>query len=179
MRGRNPPTSTSNATWALQNARFETHIGIFISAPAAPRNPFRMHSFYFFEHACNCLQVLFAYVARLDQMDEQRFRGTVEDAIDEFPDHAADHLALRMRRTVNEGTVLAAFFQVAFCFENFHHGHHGGVCDFAVLQKRLVDIADGGVLALPDQLHNFEFLGRKCRMLWSHDVCSIVLSNSY
>src|SRR5580704_956851 len=112
-------------------------------------------------------------------MDEQGFRGTVENAIDEFADHAADHLALWMRRAVNVRTVLPALFQIALGFENFHHGHYGGVGDFAVLQKCLVNIANGGVLALPDQLHDSQFLRRECRMLWSHDVCSIVLSNSY
>ena len=77
-------------------------------------------------------------------MDEQRLRGTVENAIHEFAEHSADDLILGVRGAVNERAILAAFFQIALGFENFHHGHDGGVGDFAVLEQRFVDIADGG-----------------------------------
>jgi len=95
-------------------------------------------------------------------MDEERFRGTVEDAIYEFPEHAAKDVVLGVRGAVNERAVLAALFQIALGFEDFHHGHNGGIGDFAVLEERLIDIADGGALALPDQLHDFQFLRGEC-----------------
>ncbi len=101
-------------------------------------------------------------------MDEERFGRAVEDAIDEFADHAADDLVFGVRGSVNKGAVLAALFEIGLGFEDFHHGHDGGVGDFAALEQDFVNIADGGGAALPDELHDFEFLGGKRVVLGAH-----------
>jgi hypothetical protein len=140
--------------------------------------PFRKRSFYFLDQARHFLQIFFADVAGFDEMDEERFRGTIENAVDEFAEHAANDLVPGVRGAVDEGAVLAALFQIAFGFEDFHHGHDGGVCDFAALEEGLVNIANGGGLALPDKLHDFEFLRGEGGVPGSH-IRFVVLINSY
>src|SRR5947208_8363787 len=135
-------------------------------------------SFAFLDHAHNFLQISFAKTARFDEVDEERFSRAVKNAINEFADHATDDLILRMRGAIKEGTVLAALLQVALGFEDFHHGHDGGVSDFAALQESFVNVADGGGAALPDELHDFEFLGGKSVVLGPHSRL-LVLINSY
>jgi hypothetical protein len=39
-----------------------------------------------------------------NEVNEKRFRRTVENSVDEFADHAANHLVLQVRRPVNKGT---------------------------------------------------------------------------
>jgi hypothetical protein len=112
-------------------------------------------------------------------MDEERLGGAIEDAVDEFAEHAADNLVFGVRGAVEKSAVLAALFQIAFGFEDFHHGHDGGVGDFAAFEKGFVDVADGGGIALPDELHDFEFLGSESGVLGSHRICFVVLKNSY
>src|SRR5580693_329756 len=101
-------------------------------------------------------------------MDEQRLGGAVENAIHKFADHAADDLMFRARGAIDESAILPALFQVALSFENFHHGHNGGVGDFSVLEQGFVDIANGGIFALPDELHDFEFLRSEGGVFWPH-----------
>ena len=38
------------------------------------------------------------------------------------------------------------------------------------LEERFVNIADGGGVALPDELHDFQFLGGERGVLGAHDV---------
>ena len=138
----------------------------------------RKLSFAFLDHAHNFLQVFFAKTARFDEVDEERFSRAVKNAINEFADHAADDLILGMRGAIKEGAILAALLQVALGFEDFHHGHDGGVSDFAALKESFVNVADGGGAALPDELHDFEFLGGKSVVLGPHSRL-LVLINSY
>lgn len=39
-----------------------------------------------------------------NEVNEKRFRRTVENSVDEFADHAPNHLVLQVRRPVNEST---------------------------------------------------------------------------
>src|ERR1700730_4267899 len=109
-------------------------------------------------------------------MDEKGFSGAVEYAINELADHTANDLVLRMGRAIEEGAVLPPLLQIAFGFEDFHHGHHGRVGDFAVLEQGFINIADGGALTPPNELHDFEFLGRERCMLRSHG-CDLYSTN--
>jgi len=101
-------------------------------------------------------------------MNKERFRRAVENAIDELAKHAADDLALGVSGAINKCAIQPALFQISLGFEDFHHGHDGGVGDFAFLEQGFVNVADSGVFALPDELHDFEFLGRKGGVFGSH-----------
>ena len=114
------------------------------------------------------LQIFFMQLPRFQESGEENLRGTVEHAICEFSDHATDNLVLGLRGAIHEGTVLTPLFQIALGFEDFHHGHHGRVSDFAVLQQGFVNIADGRVPALPHELHDFKFPRSERGVLWSH-----------
>src|SRR5215472_668932 len=146
-----------------------------IPTPTHPRGGL---SFAFLDQADNFLQIFFPEMAGFDQMDEKRFGGAIENAIDEFADHAANDLIFGMRGAVQEGAIPAALFQIALGFEDLHHGHHRGVSDFAALEEDLVNIADGGGTALPHKLHDFEFLRRK-RVVFGTHSRYLVLINSY
>src|SRR5436190_2039656 len=50
--------------------------------------------------------------------------------------------------------------------------------DHAALEESFVNVADGGGAALPDELHDFEFLGGKSVVLGPHSRL-LVLINSY
>src|SRR5271168_2176391 len=100
-RGNNPAASTSRSTCALQNTRLENHNGMFIGDSESPQSLQEL-SFYFLDHAHNCLQILVANLTRFDEMDEERFGRTVENAINKFADHTADDLIFWMRRAVDE-----------------------------------------------------------------------------
>jgi hypothetical protein len=114
------------------------------------------------------LQIFFAQLARFQEINEERLCGAIEDAIYEFADHAANNFGFSMRGTIDEGTILTAFFQKALGFKDFHHCHDGGVSDFALLQQGFINIADGGVSALPHELHDFKFPRSERGELWSH-----------
>src|SRR4051794_16355701 len=48
-------------------------------------------------------------------------------------------------------------------FEDLHQRHHGRVCDFAALEKSLVNVADSSFSQGPDDLHDLQFLvGQRC-----------------
>ena len=93
-----------------------------------------------------------------DEVDEQGLGGSVEDAIDEIADHGGDHLTFGLGGAVDVGAIDLLAIEVAFMFQDLHHGHDGGVGDFAAFEEGLVDVADGSGLAFPDDLHDFEFL---------------------
>ena len=99
---------------------------------------------------------------------EESLRGAVEDAIYEFADRVADNFGFGVRGAIDEGTILTTLFQIALGFEDFHHGHDGGVSDFAVLHQGFVNVAHGCVLALPHELHDFKFPRSERGVLWSH-----------
>ena len=111
-------------------------------------------------------------------MDEERFGRAIKNTINEFTDHAADDLILGLRGAVKEGAILAALLEIPLGLEDLHHGHDAGVGDFAPLAERLVDIADGGGAALPNELHDFEFLRSQRAVPWPH-TSFLVLINSY
>ena len=172
---RSAAVETRRATWILQKTTFENHRGISIDDSFTPSQGL---SFAFLDHTDNLLQIFFAKAARFDEMDEQRLGRAIENAIDEFPDHAANDLVFRMRRAVKEGAVLAALFEIALGFEDLHHGHDGGVSDFAAIEESFINVADGGGAAFPDELHDFELLGSQGVVLGAHSTF-LVLINSY
>src|SRR5438105_1015642 len=83
---RSASVETRRATWILQKITFENHRGISIDDSFTPAQGL---SFAFLDHTDNLLQIFFAKAARFDEMYEQRLGRAIENAIDEFPDHAA------------------------------------------------------------------------------------------
>ena len=65
---------------------------------------------------------------------------------------------LRLRRPVNVGAVGLVLLEVLLLLQDLHHGHDRGVGDLAPLEQRFVDVADRDAVALPDDLHDFQFL---------------------
>ena len=47
--------------------------------------------------------------------------------------------------------------------------------DYAPFQQRLVDVADGRLVALPDDLHNLQLLAGEGRTLPSHTNCLVLI----
>ncbi len=92
------------------------------------------------------------------QVDEQGLSGSIEDAGDEFADHGGDDFVAGLGGAVEVGAVALGLAEVLFALEDVHHGHDCGVGDSAALTEGFIDLADGGEVALPDQLHDFEFL---------------------
>ena len=67
-------------------------------------------------------------------------------------------LRFRLRRPVHVGALGLRLLQVFLLLQDLHHGHHGGVGHLAPFQQRFVDVAHGDVFALPDDLHDLQFL---------------------
>ena len=65
---------------------------------------------------------------------------------------------LRLRRAVDVGAVGLRLLEIFLLLQDLHHGHDRGVSHFAPFQQGFVDVANGGGVALPDDLHDFQFL---------------------
>src|SRR5262249_52735163 len=148
---RNPAAKTRRATWTLQKTRLSNQRGESIRRSFGS---FRELSFALLDHAGNLLQIFVPQMARFDEMDEERFRRAIKNTIDKFADHGGDDVIVGLCGAVKEGVILEALLEIALGFEDLHHGHDGGVSDFAALEKGFINIADGGGAALPDELHD-------------------------
>src|SRR5215831_21105692 len=93
-----------------------------------------------------------------DQLDEQRLRGSVEDALQKIVHHVADYFALRLSWRVDVGALIRALLQMTFLLENSHHRHHGRVSDLPAPEQFFINVADGRTPVHPDNFHDLEFL---------------------
>ena len=95
----------------------------------------------------------------LQQVDEERPCGAIEDTVDELAHHRSDDELLRTDWRVDVGPLAGLLLQVALGLEDVHHRLHGGVGEGAALAQLVVDLANGGLAERPDHLHDLELLG--------------------
>ena len=104
-----------------------------------------------------------------EQVQHQRPRRPVEDAIDEIPNHRADHLLLWLGRAIKVRAILERRLEVALLLQGPHVRHDSGVGDRSTGAELFVDVAHGdGAVMAPDNLHQLQLVGGEGGGLRSH-----------
>src|SRR5262245_29254208 len=178
-RGTIAATVAIAATWILHERMFESAAASIMSRSPRCRSSSsasirrdlqssRSSVFEIFNDSADVLPLVFREAAVLCQMQQQAARGAVEHPVDEIAHHRADDLLPWPRGLVHIGALDPRLLQVALVLENLHHRHHRGVSDGTLHAQLFVDIADRGLVELPDHLHDGEFLRCEGRVRRSH-----------
>ena len=94
--------------------------------------------------------------------------SAIEDTMHEFVYHRADHLLLRLGRTVNIRPFPGGLLQMALLFENAHHGQHRGVSNLTLGREVTEHLSNSRLAAQPDDLEDFQLLIRRDLFLELH-----------
>src|ERR1019366_3082814 len=103
------------------------------------------------------LHILEGELARFNQMRHDRLRAAAEER-----EEVVDELPLRgiARDGGLENVEVSDFFYAAnglLAFQTIDSGLDGGVCRPAFFWEGFLNLADGGLAAVPERLHNLQF----------------------